>query len=294
MISVSVTGRPSKRSTASRFGSPRADVLDQRGDRRTQPFLVRLAQRHERPAAALDEERGLAAEQHDLRPGHAGGARAGSLRPRQRRAVGLRRIGGGEHERLRVVLGPELAQPLDRSGKRELGAAESFDEVAAPAGADRLEILQLGVDGAVAAGDPLAADAVARDDSLALEQQLGERAPVRRSGEQPVGRRPAPLGRRDRGAAGAREAARPTRGARSLVAATGPQRRPGVVRHLARPDELPERRQRGLRLEAGCPRAGRARTSPTCPSASRIASASGVSGRGAPAGGPSTDASSRK
>ena len=75
-----------------------------------------------------------------------------------------------------------LPQPLDCAGERELGAAEPFDEVAAPAGADRLEILQLRVDGAVAA-DPLA-DAVASDDALALEQELRERAPVGRAGEE--------------------------------------------------------------------------------------------------------------
>ena len=50
-----------------------------------------------------------------------------------------------------------------------------FDEVAAPAEAERLERLQLAVDGAVAAGDSLAADAVAGDDALPLEQQLGQR-----------------------------------------------------------------------------------------------------------------------
>ena len=160
----------------------RANVLDQRSDRGAQPLLVRLAQRDERAAAALDVEGGLPTEEHDLRPRHAGGACPCSLRPRQRRAVRLRRIGCGEHERLGILVGAELTQTLDGAGKRELRAAEPFDEVATAAGADRLEILQLGVDGAVPARDPLAADAVARDDPLALEQQLGERAPVRRSG----------------------------------------------------------------------------------------------------------------
>jgi len=62
----------------------------------------------------------------------------------------------GENERLRILVGAELAQALDRAGERELGTAEPFDEIAAPAGADRLEILQLGVHRAVAAGDPFA------------------------------------------------------------------------------------------------------------------------------------------
>ena len=156
-------------------------MRDERGERGAEPLVLGLAQRHERAAAALDEERRLAAEQDDVRTGDARRARARALRPRQRGPVRLRRVGGGEHERLRLVAvpRPQLAQPLDRAAERELRAAEPLDEVAAPARAERLERAQLGVDGAVAAGDPLAADAVARDDPLALEQELGERAPVR-------------------------------------------------------------------------------------------------------------------
>jgi hypothetical protein len=97
------------------------------------------------------------------------------------RAVGLRRIGGGEHERVgSSPRGAQLAQPLDRSAERELRAAQALDEVAAAAEPERLERLQLAVDGAVAAGDALGADAVAGDDALALEQQLREAPPVRR------------------------------------------------------------------------------------------------------------------
>ena len=115
--------------------------------------------------------------------GDAGRPRTGAARPRQRRAVRLGGVGGGEHERVVLVAGAELAQPLDRAGERELRAAEALDEVAAPAGADRLERAQLAVDGAVAARDALAADAVAHHDALPLEQELRERAAVdRRSG----------------------------------------------------------------------------------------------------------------
>ena len=155
-------------------------VVDERGERRTQPGLVRLAQRHERAPAALDEQRCLSAEQDDVRARDARRARARALRPRNRGSVRLRRIGRGEHERLRLVAlaRAQLAQALDRAGQRELRAAEPFDEVAAAADAERLEVAQLAVDGAVAAGDPLAAHAVARDDALALEQQLGQRTPV--------------------------------------------------------------------------------------------------------------------
>ena len=51
-------------------------------------------------------------------------------------------------------------------------------------------------------------------------------------------------------AARAREPARSPLRPRRLVPAAG-ARRPGVVRHLARPDELPERRQRSFRVETG-------------------------------------------
>ena len=158
----------------------------------------------------------------------------------------------------------QLAQPLDRAGQRELRAAEPLDEVAAAAGADRLERAQLAVDGAVAAGDPLGADAVARHDPLPLEQQLRERASVGRASRRPKSR-PAsdqrPGGRTSAPRRGhARSAAAGARRPRHAVAALGAQRRPGVVRHLARPDELPERRQRVAGVEPRRGRADRART----------------------------------
>ena len=60
-----------------------------------------LAQRHERAAAALDVKRGLAVEQDDPRARNPRRPRAGTPRPRHRRAVRLRGIRGGEHERVR-------------------------------------------------------------------------------------------------------------------------------------------------------------------------------------------------
>src|SRR6266545_4976059 len=224
-------------------------------DGAAQPRLVGLAQRHERAAAALDEERRLAAEQHHVRACNARGARAGALRPRQCRAVRLRRIRGGQHERLRFVslARTQLAQALDRAGRRKLRAAEALDEVAAAADAQRLEVAQLAVHSAVAAGDSLAADAVARDDALPLEQELGESAPVWPVRKQPCRRRPAALRRRDVGGALPGEAARPhslllLRG----IAPSRAQRRPRIVGHVARPDELPQCGQGGLGLEIRC------------------------------------------
>ena len=115
----------------------------------------------------------------------AGRTRTGAPRPGKRRAVRLSRVGSGEDERFSVLGVAELAKPLDSAGKGELRAAETLDEVAATADADRLERAQLRVDGAVAAGDALAADAVPGDDALALQQELGQRAPVARTFEQP-------------------------------------------------------------------------------------------------------------
>src|SRR6184192_583952 len=132
-----------------------ADVLDERGECRSQPLLIRLAERDERTAAALDEERSLAAQQDDVRAGDARRAGAAAPGPGKRSTVRLRWIGGGEDERLRLLalLRTQLAQTLDRAGERELRAAESLDEVAAPAGAERLQRALVGVDRAVAAGD---------------------------------------------------------------------------------------------------------------------------------------------
>src|SRR6266511_2434106 len=229
-------------------------VFDQRGECAAHPGFLRLSKRDERAPSTLHEERGLAAEQDDLRAGHPRGAGSRPLRPRQRGAVGLRRVGRREHERfgLLVLSRSQFAQPLDRSRKRELRAAETLDEVAAAAHAERLQRTQLAVDGAVAAGNSLAADTVPRDDPLALEQKLGERPRIGLPQEEPAGERPTPLRRGDSCRALAREAARPPAGSsRRLVAASGSERRPCVVRHLACPDEVPERQEGDLGLELG-------------------------------------------
>src|SRR5204863_8479026 len=168
-------------------------------------------------------------------------------------AVGLRGIRRREHLRFRLlaVLRPELPEALNRPAERELRAAEALDEVAAPTEAERLERLELSVDGAVPALDALAADAVPGHDPLSLEEQLCESAAVGLADEQPLGARPASLGRGDLGRAPSGEPARPALGLRHSVAPLRTQRLPGVVRDLARPDEIPERRQRDLGLEAG-------------------------------------------
>ena len=132
ITSVSTTGCPSNRSRP-RAASRRRRARRRRGPRSRGAATPRPApQRHEGPAAAFDEEHGLAAEEDDLRAGDARGARTRPLRPGQRCAVRLRRVGRGEDERLGLLLGAQLTQPLDRSRQGELRAAETLDEIAAP------------------------------------------------------------------------------------------------------------------------------------------------------------------
>ena len=104
-------------------------------------------------------------------------------------AVRLCRVGCGKDERFRLLAlaRTQLPQSFDRAGQCELGAAEPFDEVAASADAESLERTQLAVHRAVPAGNSFAAHAVARDDSLTLEQQLGKRARIGPAREELVG-----------------------------------------------------------------------------------------------------------
>src|SRR4029450_8633673 len=103
------------------------------------------------------EQRGLTPEQDDVGPRDASGTSPGPLRPRQGGAIGLGRVGGGGDQGLNAtrssITGAQLAQALDRASERELGSAEAFHEVPATAEAERLERLQLAVDGAAAAGN---------------------------------------------------------------------------------------------------------------------------------------------
>ena len=142
-------------------------------------LIVAVDERLQALAAALEVEHRLTADEHDLGTGDAGRALGAlALGPRQRGAVGLRRIDRAQHDGL---LGATLAlaQPLDRAGDRELGAAEPLDEVATAGNAEHLELRQLRVDPAEPAGDALGEHLLARQHAVALEQQLGLRAPAR-------------------------------------------------------------------------------------------------------------------
>ena len=70
------------------------------------------------------------------------------------------------------------AQALHRAGQRELRSAHALDEVAAAADAQRLEVAEGVVQERETAPDALGEHLLARDDPVALEQQLRERAPA--------------------------------------------------------------------------------------------------------------------
>ena len=118
-------------------------------------------------------------------------------RPWQRRAVGLRRVGRGEHERRGFLEVALRAQALDGAGQRELRPAEAFDEVAAAADAEGLELREGVVEDREAARDPFGEDLLAGDDAVALQQQLGLSSPalagLRLAAKDRVGERPATL-----------------------------------------------------------------------------------------------------
>src|SRR5437763_7552569 len=85
-----------------------------------------IAERDDAFAAALDVQRRLGVERNDVGARHARGAPSAllallvrALGPRQRRAVGVSRVGRGEHERAGGLVGAQAAQALDRGGEGE-------------------------------------------------------------------------------------------------------------------------------------------------------------------------------
>ena len=191
MISVSTTGWPSNRSTASRLRATgrgraaRAPRSPAAATPRRARGAARASGRRARRTAPPRRRAGRPARRRRGRRAHLPASATGA--PPRTAAPGSAAAstsGSGSSSSSARSSRSRSTAP----GERELRAAEALDEVAAPAGADRLEILQLAVDGAVAARDALGAHAVARDDPLPLEQQLRERAPVGAAGEEPVGR----------------------------------------------------------------------------------------------------------
>src|SRR4051794_12716841 len=301
--------------------------LDRIGERLQRGARI-PGQREQASPAPLDVEGRLGAREHDVGAGHPlGTAVVVALRPRQRRPVRLGRVGGGEHQRRRLLeLDPAGGpQPLHRAGQRELGAAEPLDEVAPPRDAERLQRAQRVVQGREAAGDPLGQHLLAGHDAVPLEQELGERtaalAGVGGRLEQRRSQRPAALDlRRGAGAAGG---GAPGRGAGAVPAGAGRGRGrrapggPGAGGGPPRPDASPQRPlppRGGARASLGPPPAQTRPHSASCSGAGsggtslsrsvkkhapaesrvRMASGSGASGGSGRLGAPSSGASSRK
>src|SRR4051794_20907622 len=125
-------------------------------------------------AATLDVEQRLSVAEHHVRTRGAGRtALPLELGPGERRAVGVRGVGGGQDLQLGLGL-RQAPQALDGAGQRELGPAEALHEVAAPSRAEQLQVLQLAVDRGEAAGDALGDGGLAGDDPVALQHQLRE------------------------------------------------------------------------------------------------------------------------
>lgn len=137
-----------------------------------QPLWVRLAERHERTAAALDVERGFSVEKNHPGANHARSPRPGTARPGKGGAVGLSWVRRCQDECLDLIPtapdGAQLTQSLDCSRRRKLGSSQAFDEVAAAADPEGLESAELAVNRSVPTAYALTADPVSRHDSLTL------------------------------------------------------------------------------------------------------------------------------
>ena len=112
-----ITGSPSTRSIPSFGISSSRAAVGELGDRLDQLLALELDQAHDPLAAALDVEDRVAVAQQDVGARGARGAPAlGALRPRQRGAVGLGRVGGGEEQVL--VLGAAAGRAGARPRRR--------------------------------------------------------------------------------------------------------------------------------------------------------------------------------
>jgi len=197
-----------------------------------------LAAGEKRAAAALEVELEPAVVQHAVRTGGPTHPSVGA-RPRQKGAVRVRRIGSGkgDHPTTRIAQGPK---PVDRARQGKLRTAESLDEVTATNSARLLHRAQHRVQGGEASGPSLRHDSFAGQDSVALKQNAGRGVQsFRRScsrADEFRDERPASRGTR----LGESRQARPVRGPASDRTEEA-ERSKRVIRHLARPDQVPER-----------------------------------------------------
>ena len=278
------TDSPSARSTVSRPSEPALTAAPAPAPRARASRVV--APREQGAPAALDVEHERAVDQHDERAGLAtravsgrgvrpGGAGHGSAAP-----YGLRRVGGGEHDRVRwgrrgAGRGRTCAAGRPRRAVANWAAAETLDEVAAAAppassngrapGRPRRSRQRC----RSAATDPRVTTPCRSSSWSATARAPAGSGRRRRSGSsdhRPAvfgGRGPGPDGRRARRSASAvRPAGRMRRaGARSPRADEGAQRGEGVVGDMPGPDEVPQGLGHARRRSASDPLgAGRGRT----------------------------------
>jgi hypothetical protein len=176
MISVSPTGCPSKRSTARRF-CPVARTCTTRA--------ASAGRSHSGSGSGAERESGRRARHKApalLREGrHTLRRRARHARRRASATAGrLHRAAPGRPQPERAARAHRGARAGARPlRQRELRSSKAFDEIPAPAHAQGLEVSQLSVHPRIATGNSFAANPVARDDPLALEEQLGEGAWIR-------------------------------------------------------------------------------------------------------------------
>jgi hypothetical protein len=240
-----------------------------------------VAPGQQRLATAFDIQRELTVDKYDERTGLASGpVRARVIRPRQRGAERVGRIGGGEHQCGVVVALLAFApatghgglpgrgraswlchrtHPVDGAGHRELRPAEALDEVAAAAPPGLLVGLEHRVDRGEAARRVLGHDGAPGDDAVPVEQSLGGcmRPPGRvclplRQQRPTAGRRRRPgPDRHDRTTAPTRPRSRRGTAARRAEQVT--QRRQRVVGDAAGPDEIPQCGRQSAVVERGQP-----------------------------------------
>src|SRR5688500_16171657 len=111
--------------------------------------------------------------ENHARPDAATECSARAFGPFDDRAVWIRGIGRGEHDRLGIVgVLTERSQAVQRPGTCELRGAEGGDEIATPDFSTLFHRLEDRVDGTETATDPLGAGRLTGDDAIAIEELL--------------------------------------------------------------------------------------------------------------------------
>src|SRR5688572_26455581 len=223
--------------------------------------LVAVGEREQRALVACEPRGKDAVDKDDEgagRPHRTPALRA--LGPRERGAIQVRGIRRRERHDLRLVARlAHGAQAVDRAGQSELRRAAAGNEVAAAHATRVLHRLEHAVHAGESAGEPLRLHGLPRHDAVPLEQLMNARGDAlgrrevrdaERVDERPAARtllwvdRRALGGDEHRGARrirGATRRARASPGAGCGRAYEPAQRLERVVRHLAGPDEIPQR-----------------------------------------------------